>query len=253
MAESTDSQRCFIVRHRFPLLDFRYPQVSDATLSQRATAMERSPLSDPDPPLTVIDPSLIYTPTHTYASNASSDAGTSSPTPDVARSEHRYPTPNPEPASSRTQSQARDLGKSQRSPRPQDPPRSPYSGHVQRSPHLQRPSSSLRQRPYTPRARRPGPTSAPVSAVVPDPDGSLAIQEDTEKYIFTTYQDQTTLVIGVLVHLDALARQCEDMRTFSKTGFGSGHEDPSNGRSRVERCVPHPPSPRGADPDSALP
>lgn len=222
--------------------------------------MERSSFPHPDSSLTVIDPSLIYSRTPTYAGKTSSDAGTSSPAPDVApdvaRSEHRSPTPNPDqpsPMSSRSQSQPRELTDSWKFPRPQDLSRNPYPRHAQRPPHVQRPSSSLRQRPYTPRARRPGPTSTPASAVLTDRNRNPAIQNDAEKYIFTTYQDQTTLVMGVLVHLDALARQCEDMRTFIKTGFGSGNGDPNDGRSRVERCVTHPFSPHGTDPDVALP
>lgn len=204
--------------------------------------MERSSFPDPDPSVTVIDPSLIYTPTHTYTSNTSSDAGTSPPAPDLARCEHTSPTPNPDhpsPASSRAQSQPSELAESWKSPRPQDHSRNSHPRHAQRPPHLQRPSSSLRQRPYTPRPRRPGPTSAPSSTVPTDPDESSTIP-DVETYTFKTYQDQTTLVMGVLVHLDALARQCEDMKTFIKTGFGDGNEDMNDGRSRIERCALHP-------------
>lgn len=99
--------------------------------------------------------------------------------------------------------------------------------------------------------RRPGPTSAPSSAVLADSNEGPAIQ-DVEKYSFTTYQDQTTLVMGILVHLDALARQCEDMRTFIKTGFGDGNEDCNDGRSRIERCVLDTSSRRSDDTDVVL-
>lgn len=216
--------------------------------------MEHSLFRSPDPSVTVIDPSLIYTPAHTHPSNTSSTAGTSPPAPAVAQSELTSPPPtldHTSPASSEAHIQPSELAESWRSPRLQEYARNPYARHAQRPPHLQRPSSSLRQRPYTPRVRRPGPTSAPSSALFTDSNESPTSQ-DAEKYSFTTYQDQTTLVMGILVHLDALTRQCEDMRTFIKTGFGDGNEDCNDGRSRIERCVLHTSSRRSHETDVVL-
>lgn len=201
--------------------------------------MERLPSSNasPDAPLTAIDPSLIYALTHTHPSTTSSDAGTPLPLPNIAKPEHTSSTPQPDrlspAASTRANSPAAELVGSEHSPRPPYQ-RHPYPQQAQRPAHLQRPSSSLRHRPYSQKGRRPGPTSAPSSAVSLT-DERPAIQDDAEKYSFTTYQDQTTLVLGILVHLDALARQCEDMRTFIKTGFGDGNEDCNAARSRIEK------------------
>jgi hypothetical protein len=38
------------------------------------------------------------------------------------------------------------------------------------------------------------------------------------------YQDQTTMTIGVLNHLERLIEQCQQMKTFVQTGFNRGGE-----------------------------
>ena len=197
--------------------------------------MEQSPFPDN----LAIDPSFSYTLPHAHPSTNSSDAGTSSTAQEVSQSEHTSPASkvdHPLPASTRASSPSTEVVKSRHSPYAHHHPRLPDPEHGQRPPRVQRPSSSFRQRPYTHKARRPGPTSAPSSVVLMDADESPVMQ-DAEKYIFTAYQDQTTLVMGILLHLDALTRQCEEMRNFVKTGFSDGNDYPSEMRTRAERCV----------------
>jgi hypothetical protein len=48
--------------------------------------------------------------------------------------------------------------------------------------------------------------------------------------------------MGILTHLDVLAKECENMRTFIETGFGDGHEYAGEQRSKIERSVVPAPS-----------
>lgn len=220
--------------------------------------MDRSqspfPGQDSEPSLIAIDPSLIYSPTYTTPSTSSSGAANKSPpAQDIGQSAHTSPAVplnQLSSAPSEAHSLRTELLTSQPSLSPQNHPSHPYAQHAQRPPRPPRPSTSLRQRPYSHKARRPGPTSAPSSAV--RADGSAITEAETEQYIFNAYQDQTTLVQGILVHLDALTRQCEDMRTFIRTGFGEGYEFTNDVRNRVERWVIQSFSRRSDDPDVAL-
>lgn len=203
--------------------------------------MEQPPFPNPPPEasLTALNPSIIYTPTHFQPSTNSRDAGASPSTSDGTDPEHTSPTLQPgrllPAASTKAHGPSAEPVETGHSPH-LDYLRGPYPQRTQRPPHLQRPASSLRQRPYSQKGQRAGPTSAPSSAVFVT-DERPAVPDDAEKYNFATYSDQTTLVMGVLVHLDALARQCEEMRTFIRTGFGDGNEVSNGAWSRIERCV----------------
>jgi hypothetical protein len=72
-----------------------------------------------------------------------------------------------------------------------------------------------------PRARKyqnrlPPPTSAPSSASQIWNQGATQPQVPDQ---FLSYQDQTSLVIGLLSHLDRLTTECEDMRAFIRLGY----------------------------------
>ncbi|KAI9873909.1 MAG: hypothetical protein M1830_010413 [Pleopsidium flavum] len=41
--------------------------------------------------------------------------------------------------------------------------------------------------------------------------------------------------MGILTHLDVLAKECENMRTFIKTGFGEGNDYATEGRMEIEK------------------
>ncbi len=111
--------------------------------------------------------------------------------------------------------------------------RNPYSPHDRRFTRLQKQSALLRQEPYRRhKARRPGPTSAPCSSTEED---KRSASHAVEKCLFSSFQDQTTVVMGMLMHVDTLTKQCEDMRTFIRMGFDDGEEFPSEERSRVEQ------------------
>ncbi|KAI9785359.1 MAG: hypothetical protein M1839_000377 [Geoglossum umbratile] len=99
-------------------------------------------------------------------------------------------------------------------PPPQTAPRPPYSpAHRNNSP------SRLRSHQYLhhssiPQKRPLPPTSAPTT-----PPQSLTPGPTQQQYQFLAHQDQTTLVIGLLSHLDRLTKECEEMKAFIRLGY----------------------------------
>ena len=91
----------------------------------------------------------------------------------------------------------------------------PATHLLRRSPHhplsrLNRSTSTIAAGQPAHTQRRP-PTSAPHL-------------NTEEQWQFMLHQDQTTMTIGVLNHLDRLIEHCQQMKSFVRTGFGEGGE-----------------------------
>ena len=96
------------------------------------------------------------------------------------------------------------------------PKTKPLSSPVQR---LARASTAAprSRRLRTEESRRRPPTSTPDMS-------------SGEQWQFMLYQDQTTMSIGVLHHLDVLSAQCEILKSFVRKGFGNGSDGRRGGR-----------------------
>ncbi|KAI9765731.1 MAG: hypothetical protein M1840_007164 [Geoglossum simile] len=175
----------------------------------------------PEAPASSIDPSQLLTNNDLHVSHATYRSHSEPASPNTIRHRPHSPTTSPSmqnqelpPSGTIYHSPQQQL---QRSFSPTNPPLQTTPRNSYLSAHGESPPNRLRSHQYPhhsgiPQKRPLPPTSAPTTPPQP-------LTPNPTQYQFLAYQDQTTLVMGLLSHLDRLTKECEEMRAFIRLGY----------------------------------
>jgi hypothetical protein len=177
-----------------------------------------------------IDPSQLLTNNGPHVSQATCRSHSEPASTEIARHRQHPPTMSPSmqnqeqlsPRRSHTPSGIETIYHSpqqlQRSFSPANPPLQTTPRHSYFPAQRDSPPNRLRSHQYThhsgiPQKRPLPPTSAPITPSQP------LTPNPTQQRQFLAHHDQTTLVMGLLSHLDRLTKECEEMRAFIRLGY----------------------------------